>query len=389
MNDSRVPVVQLIDGFATEEQSGGAAQFGIQLARHLDSRIYQSYVCGLWRYDTPSERRWRRQLHAEGIQTAILVEQPRSLLTDLARAASLLQRLIERVQPKIINSHFERGDLLGLVSKIRQPSRVRIVRTMHADQQWQTRPWAGALLNLLAFPWLFDAEVAISATTQAVMDARYGARLVHRKSVLLYNGISPSLVQTLAQRSPALSAVSPCIAIIGRLETQKGHRYFLDAAAEVLKHVPDARFWIIGAGSLEDDLRRRVEQLRLNDSVEFLGQRSDIPHLLEHIDVLASASIWEGFPTVILEAMAAGVPVVATDVSGSRELVRDGITGRLVPMADPPRLAAAIVDTITDRQASLVMAGRAQTEVQRYTLAATAQGYHQLYQRLLQGQESV
>lgn len=383
MNDSRIPVLQLIDGFATEEQSGGAAQFGIQLARHLDPHIYRSHVCGLWRYGTPSEQRWRRQLHAEGIHTSILVEESHMLLMDLARAASLLQQLIEQVQPHIINSHFERGDLLSLVSKLRRPSQLRIVRTMHADQQWQTRPWAGALLNLLAFPWLFDAEVAISSATQQVMDARYGARLAGRRSVLLYNGISSELVQMLRRRSPSLNGQHPCIAIIGRLEVQKGHQYFLEAAVEVLRHVPGARFWIIGAGSREHALRRKVVELGLEDAVRFLGRRSDVPDLLGQIDVVVSASIWEGFPTVILEAMAAGVPVVATDVSGSRELVRDGVTGRLVPMANVPRLAEAIVATIVDHRTSLAMAQRAQAEVQRYTIDATAQGYHELYQHLL------
>ncbi len=88
MSKQLVPVVQLIDGFAVEEHSGGASQFGIQLARHLDRARYQPLVCGLWRYDTPSERRWQECLHGEGIQTAILVEKPRNLVKDLGRAAS-------------------------------------------------------------------------------------------------------------------------------------------------------------------------------------------------------------------------------------------------------------------------------------------------------------
>ena len=109
-----VPVLQLVDGFATEEHAGGAAQFGIQLARHLDRSRFQPFVCGLWRYNTTSERRWRERLQHEGIGTAILIEQPTSLGRDMLRAAALFTFVLERVKPQVVNRHFERGDLLSL-----------------------------------------------------------------------------------------------------------------------------------------------------------------------------------------------------------------------------------------------------------------------------------
>jgi hypothetical protein len=181
----RIPIIQLVDGFATEEHPGGAALFGIQLARHLDRERYAPFVCALWRYSTASERRWLAQLHREGIGTAILIESAGRLAFDMIRAAALLGQVISRVRPAIVNSHFERGDLLGLFGKLAHPCHPAIVRTMHADQQWQTRPWLGRLLNLVAFPWLFDGEVAISRAAQDVMDARLAARLRGRRAVLL------------------------------------------------------------------------------------------------------------------------------------------------------------------------------------------------------------
>lgn len=385
MKPSRIPVIQLIDGFATEEHSGGAAQFGIQLARHLDHDRYAVHVYGLWRYDTPSERRWIAQLHTEGIGASILVAQPQRLMLDLIRAAALLALEIDRVQARVINSHFERGDLLGIISKLTHPMHPAIVRTMHADQQWQTRPWLGQLLNLAAFPWICDGEVAISQATRTVMDRRLAARLRGRQATLLYNGISGELLQRLAmaQRAPQPAPRQPRIIIIGRLAPQKGHVYLLQAAVEVLRRFPLAEFWVVGHGELLEELTALAASLQIGHAVRFLGRRSDVAALLLGSDILVSASIWEGFPTVMLEAMAARTPVVATDVSGSRELVRDGETGRLVPMRQPDALAHAIIWMLEHPDQAQQMAQHAWRNIHRYTLEQTAAGYDQLYTEIL------
>lgn len=385
MTDTRIPVIQLVDGFATEEHAGGAAQFGIQLARHLDPQQYAAHVVALWRYNTPSEHRWIQQLHREGIGTSILIEEPKRLSIDLARAALFLQQIIKRQGTQIINSHFERGDLLGLASKTLQCGKIGIVRTMHADQQWQNRPWMGQLMNLAAFPWFFDAEAAISQATQKVMDARIAARIRNRKSVLLYNGVSEQLIQTNPNTPRQLNPPDrPCIAIIGRLAPQKGHSYFFQAAKQILQSYPQAEFWVIGHGELEEELRSMVQTLRIEQSVKFLGRRSDIPDLLRKIDIMISSSIWEGFPTVILEAMAAQTPVVATDVSGSRELVQDYKTGRLVPMRDPQALAGATLWMLDNPEQRTSMAQTAWQNIHHYTLEHTAAGYEQVYRGIIQ-----
>lgn len=386
MIERRIPVLQLIDGFATEEHSGGAGLFGIQLARHLDRERYAPFVCGLWRYGTPSERRWRERLEAEGIGTTILVEQPTRLVPNLLRAAALLERFIDRIQPQVINSHFERGDLLCLWSKLFTRSHPRIVRTMHADQQWQKRPWMGHVVNFVALPWIFDAEVAISQATQQVMDTRPAARLAGRKAVQLYNGVSRSQVDRLRaakQAQPVKPSRPPRITIVGRLEEQKGYGYFLQAAVQVLQRVPNAELWIVGTGSLADQLKAQAELLGIAGAVRFWGQRSDVEEILLQSDLMVSASIWEGFPTVILEAMAAGLPVVATDIPGTRELVRHDETGLLVPPRNPEALAAGILSMLDHPDAAQRMAQRAGQEIYRYTMEHTAGGYDQIYQSIL------
>lgn len=381
-----VPVIQLVDGFATEEHPGGAAQFAIQLARQLDRARFAPHVVGLWRYDTPSERRWLATLASEGIPTSILVEQRKRLSADLLRAATHLRMVIDRTGAQIINSHFERGDLLALAAKLTTPQALRIVRTQHTDQQWQQRPWLGALLNTVALPWLFDVEVAISAATRDALDARPAARLRHRHSTLIYNGLNRSVMQHLANARGLVglrTVDAPHLLVIGRLAPQKGHADALVAIAEVLERHPHAKLSIVGHGELRAELEQQAESLGIASAVQFLGQRNDIPLLLAQADMLVSSSLWEGFPTVVLEAMAAGVPVVATDVSGSRELVENGLTGLLVLPRLPHLLARAIMHMLDDPKATKAMAARAQQQVQHYTFERIAAIYAKRYEQLV------
>jgi glycosyltransferase involved in cell wall biosynthesis len=385
MTKKRIPILQLIDGFATEEVSGGAAQFGIQLARHLDTTQYTPFVCGLWHYGTDSERRWRMELHKTGISTNILIEHPNRLETDMIRAMGLFFNLINQTRPQIVHSHFERGDLLALFSKVLHPSHPCIVRTMHADQQWQTRPWLGQLMNLAAFPWYFDAEVAISQATQQVLDRRLAARLRGRRSVLIYNAISRTFLEQFAPKSPEqqVQVKPPRLALIGRVEQQKGHVFFLQASVTVLRHYPDAEFWVVGTGSLLEAMQTLATDLGIAHAVHFLGQQNNIPDILQKINMLVVPSIWEGFPTVILEAMAASVPVVATDVSGSRELVRNKRTGLLIPVGQPDALAQAILWLLDNPDAGQRMAEHARHQVQQHTFDTVARHYDNLYRSCL------
>ncbi len=300
----------------------------------------------------------------------------------MLRAAALLHQLLERVRPLVINSHFERGDLLGLWSKLRSPLHPQIVRTMHTDQQWQTRPWLGRMLNLAAFPWLFDSEVAISRAVQVAMDRRIAARPNGRQAVLIYNGISSALLAPPLPARPGRArrpARPPRIAIIGRLEQQKGHRYFMQAGVKLLRRITDLQMWIVGCGSLKPDLEAYAAKLGIAHATQFLNQRDDVPEILGKIDLLVSSSLWEGFPTVILEAMAARVPVVATNVSGSRELVRNGETGLLVPAAQPEPLAAAMLWILENPSEAERLTVNAWHQVHAFTIERAAQAYDRLY----------
>jgi len=134
------------------------------------------------------------------------------------------------------------------------------------------------------------------------------------------------------------------VANVGRLAPQKGQRHLIAAMPMLLERVPHARAIIAGGGDLEDYLRDLATEIGVAEHVHVLGPRKDVPALMHAIDVFVMPSIWEGFGLVLLEAMAAARPIVASRVATIPEVVADGETGLLVPAGDPLALASALAD---------------------------------------------
>ena len=154
---------------------------------------------------------------------------------------------------------------------------------------------------------------------------------------------------------PALHSDGLLVGNVARLAPQKDHRTLIEAA----RLVPEAEFVVAGDGELREQLERQAAGSR----VRFLGARDDVPEILASLDVFAFPSLFEGLCVAVIEAQAAGVPVVATPVGGIRETVVDGETGLVVPTRDPPALAAAIRRLLEDRPAAEAMAAEAKRRV--------------------------
>lgn len=173
---------------------------------------------------------------------------------------------------------------------------------------------------------------------------------------------------------------APIVLNIGALVPHKGQKDLLDAAALVLRHVPDARFLVLGEGELQHALEQQVKRLSLERHVTLAGFRPDVLSLLKGADIFVMSSVLEGLGTSILDAMACGKPTVGTRVGGIPEVVVDGTTGLLVPTHTPARMADAIVTLLTDatRRAAMGAAARRHVE-QHFTVermvAATVGAY--------------
>jgi glycosyltransferase involved in cell wall biosynthesis len=213
------------------------------------------------------------------------------------------------------------------------------------------------------------------------------------KVTVVYNGIDLDAFDRTERASGlrqelGLEADAPLVGVVGRLAPHKGVEYFLDAAAALASRHPRVRFLVVG-DSLDADsgssayrrqLERRAADLGLARRVVFTGFRTDIPAVTRELSVSVLTSFVEGLSNVLLESMAAGVPVVATSVSGNPELVEDGENGLLVPPGDVPALTMAVDRIVCDRELAcrLARAGRRSVE-ERFTLDRLVRDTERLY----------
>lgn len=173
---------------------------------------------------------------------------------------------------------------------------------------------------------------------------------------------------------------APVIGFCGRLTHQKAPELFVLAAHTILSRCPDASFLMLGDGSERPRLEGLAQALGLASHFHFLGEQHDVPAWLAALDCFVLPSRWEGLPIVLLEAMAAGVPVVATAVNGSRELIRHGETGLLVPPDHLAELIVAIFSILADPERARGYAQAAQARVKRsYSLAQMVEALQALY----------
>jgi glycosyltransferase involved in cell wall biosynthesis len=205
-----------------------------------------------------------------------------------------------------------------------------------------------------------------------------------RKVFVIPNGVDVDRFRPLApppglREQLGLPADSPTAAIVAALRPEKNHELFLDAAALVVKQVPNARFLIIGDGPRRALLEQHAEQLGIADAVHFLGTRSDVPELLSLVDVLMLTSHMEANPVSILEGLACGKPVVATRVGSIPETVADGENGFLTDPGSADQLADRVGRLLLNAEEAqnLGAVGRRRV-VDSWSLQRMVEGYQNL-----------
>jgi glycosyltransferase involved in cell wall biosynthesis len=174
-----------------------------------------------------------------------------------------------------------------------------------------------------------------------------------------------------------------CYPILGigvRLAKQKGIIYLLNALPKIVREFPKLMLLIAGYGEEENELKQEVVKLGIDHHVRFLGPRLDMPEILSILDVYVLPSIWEGLPLVVLEAMAARKPIVATAVDGTKEAVIHGHSGLLVPPQNPGALAEAILQVSRDKALALFLAKNAYNRfLEHFTVRKMVSRYEELY----------
>ncbi len=241
-------------------------------------------------------------------------------------------------------------------------------------------------LDRINLRWM-DRVVCVSEG-QAVKVRRAG--VPGRRIVVIPNAIradrfdSPDPAARAELERLFVGPVRQIVGAVGRLSPEKGFSVLVDAAALVARSAPDAGFVVFGEGVLRPSLAEQIAAKGLSGRFVLAGFRPDLDRFLPHLDLLVQSSYTEGMPNVILEACAAGVPVVATAVGGTPEIIEDGVSGHLVPAGEPGTLARPIVKALDDEAGRRKMGGLGRGIVrQRFTFEAQAGRYRDLFRAVM------
>jgi glycosyltransferase involved in cell wall biosynthesis len=341
--------------FVIGELGKGGAEYQLhELLRHLDRARFTPRVFAL-----AAGGHWAAPIRALGVP---LVELPRRGSRDLSRLGRLRAGLRE-FAPDVLHTILWPANSYGRLAAIGLGIPVVIAAERNAIRRPAWQVLAERLLDRVTDAYLVNCE--------AVARLLVGhERIARGKIRVIPNGIDLERLPPFAtSREGARAALGldpdrRLVAQVGRLAPQKDYPTFLTAAATVAAALPDVDFLIVGTGPLEAELRAAAERLEIAGRVRFLGLRDDVPAVLAGVDVLALTSLFEGFPNVLLEAMATGAVAVSTDVGGCGELVVPEETGLLVPPRAPAAVAEAVLRVLRDAGLARRMAVAARRRVE-------------------------
>jgi glycosyltransferase involved in cell wall biosynthesis len=298
-----------------------------------------------------------------------------------------LRRYVARERIDIVHTHMDLADFYGALAGRLGGAR-GVVATKHAPDEFRTRrTWKRypfLLLERLAYE-MDDAVIVVSEGLRAFLETE--ERLPRRKMVVIGHGIEAAprpATRGEARRILGLPAQGPLIGAVGRLSHEKGQLVLLQALPAILAAFPRTSCVFAGEGPTRAPLEEVTRRLGIGDRVVFLGFRRDVPMVLAALDLFVQPSIYEGFGLSLLEAMAAGLPVVASRVGGIPEVIEDGRTGVLVPPQDPAALAGAVVRLLGDAGGARRLGETAAVSTrERYSLARVAERVDDLYRTIL------
>ena len=342
---------------------GGGERYLELLFERLDRARYRALlIC-------PEPGSFVGRMKERGVETHLVHLAPLFNPIALWRLTWLLAR--ERVT--ILQTHGARANFYGRIAG-RLAGVPVIISTVHNSlKDYEVRSFRRGLYTFLlrlTLP-LVHRIICVSDSNRRDLIDECPAAAARIQTV--YNGVDPSAFLLQPDRTKVreeLGIVSgPVLITIARLTEAKGHRYLLQALPRLLETWPQLCCLFVGEGELHDTLQRMAMDLGVERSCRFVGIREDIAEILAAADVVVLPSLSEGFPFVLLEALAMGCPVVASQVNGVPELIEDHKTGLLVPPRDPQALATAIREVLSDSTAASKMgaAGRAVVQ-ERFTV---------------------
>jgi len=283
------------------------------------------------------------------------------------RAVAAIAAVLKNNRIDVLHTH---GGIAGLYGRwaAKKAGTPAVVHTIHGIHYLHYR-------NPLIRRAFVILERRLSRITDAVIfvseaDLERGRRLrlaLPERSRLIRNGVDPAIPAAASdpgkKREELGAQGKPLVAAVSRLHRQKGVAYLLRAVPFIRRELPAVKVAIAGGGPLQEALALEIRRLGIGDAALLLGERADAREILAAADVFVLPSLWEGLPYVLVEAAALGMPIVATDIDGIREVIRSGSTGILVPPRNPAALASAVLLLLGDRDLAGKLGENARREI--------------------------
>lgn len=363
-----IRILLLID----ELDIGGTEQQILELVKRLDRHKYTPMVCCF------RPGRVSKEIEALGVPVFTLRKKTK---LDLSLLFSLI-RLIRRERIDLVQTYLFTANTWARLAAVLAGAPL-IVSSERNVNMWEKR--YKQILGKILDRWTH----ATIANSGAVKEYLMSKGIAHEKIHVIYNGVDPerfsaAVSPETTKQTFAIPAQHRVVGMMARLEPAKDVHTFLRAAAIIAEKTKDVSFLIVGGGSLQQDLKQEVRLLGIADRIIFTGPRRDIPHLLAACDLSVMSSLKEGMSNTIMESMAAGKPMVATNVGGNPELVVEGETGFLVPIRDPSALATAIDKVLAMPTLAQQMGEKARERIERlFSVNALVTATEQLYDKLV------
>jgi glycosyltransferase involved in cell wall biosynthesis len=393
-NMSKVKVLHII----TRMIKGGAQEDTLLTVINLDRERYRtSLVSGP---STGSEGEIESKARQLGVELTTISELVRNVspINDL-KALYKLYSLIKKAKYDIVHTHSSKAGILGRVGA-KLAGVKTIIHTPHGSIFYPDADIPGVSGKFWITIFLLLEKVAAyladKITTLTESEAKHYLKLgigSNDKFAIIRSGTELSRftdvkVDVASKRKKlGISVNSTVVTTVARLTSEKGHSYLIDAAKEVVTASADELiFMFVGDGDLRGELERKVNELGLDGKILFLGLRDDVPELLAISDLFVLPSLYEAQGKVLVEAIAVGLPVIATKVGGVPDVVVNGKTGILVPPRNSQALAKAIISLITDKVKAKQMGEAGRQVIPEFSVETMIEKIDRLYYELVRNQ---
>jgi glycosyltransferase involved in cell wall biosynthesis len=359
----------------TERGWRGGENQTLQLVRGLRGRGHTALLA------CQKGGRLEERARSEGVPCEAL-----SMRGDLdLLAAFRLRRLFSESSPDVVHYHTSHAASLGTLAGLcgQAPPAVLTKRTSF--------PLGGSPLSLAKYTWRVQQVVAVSAQVRDLL-VREG--VPSERVSVVHSGVELERFRSLGRSGDLRARLGWTeeqfvLGNVAHLAAHKGHAVLIEALARLRRRLPPARLLLVGDGEERAALEARAQALGQAEAIHFAGFQSDVAPWIAAMDLFVLPSLsGEGSPGAVKEAMAAGVPVLCSDVQGIREIIRDGDNGRIVPLDDPEALARAALDLALSPAARAALAERGRADSERYSMDGMVEAMERIYFRMLEPGES-